>query len=108
MKLNKILGTSVGLLIIIVGIFGISAAFNRNFILAGICLLVAIGIGLLYAFSILTDYIDAYHAETRLLRADLAKLNKEMITAFETIDTNFETLVHAIDDFVVDLEGEEK
>lgn len=108
MKFNKILSTLVGLLIIIVGIFGISASFNQNFILAGICLLIDIGIGLVYAFCILVDYIDMYHTETRLLRADLAKLNKEIITAFENIDTNFETLVHAIDDFVVDLEGESK
>jgi hypothetical protein len=49
-----------------------------------------------------------YHTETRLLRADLAKLNQEIVTAFENVDTNFETLVHTIDDFVVELEEEKE
>ena len=101
---DKIIKIVVAILILGAAAAAIISAVNGEYINAVIYAIEATLIVLAYGCSLVIEGLDIYHAEVRLLREDLAKLNTEISKAFENVDTNFNVLVHAIDDFVADLE----
>lgn len=96
------------ILIPIFAIVGVINAFSGNTLHAILYGILAAIFAILEGISMLIDKIEIYHEETRLLRSDLAKLNKEISNAFDKVDQNFEALVGAIDDFAAELEGEDQ
>ena len=97
--------------LILIPIFGIAAVLNAvsgNIEYAILYGILAAIFAILEGISMLIDKIELYHEETRLLRKDLASLNIDISNAFDNVDKNFAALVHAIDDFVAELETEEE
>ena len=89
-------------------IIGIINAVSGNILHAILDGILAAVFAILEGISMLIDKIEMYHEETRLLRKDLASLNIDISNAFDNVDKNFAALVHAIDDFAAELEGEDQ
>ena len=107
MKLNIFITITSVILILTGGIFAVYAAIQGD---SSRAVLYGIGIAaliLLYGFMIIVDKLEQYHEEVSLLRKDLAELNIEISDAFDAVDSNFNTLVHALDDFIIELESTE-
>ena len=95
------------LVLILIPIFAVTCIINviaGNSIQAIAYGLLAAIFAILAGISMLIDKIEIYHEETKLLRADLAKLNSELSNAFGKVDQNFEALIGALDDFAAELE----
>ena len=108
MKIDKTTTFFTSLFIVLFAIFAVNNILNSKLLEGLSYMIIAILIAMIYAIYVISLYIDKYHKEVELLRKDLANLNREISQAFDAVDNNFAALVHAIDDFAAELEGEDQ
>ena len=108
MKIDKTTTFFTSLFIVLFAIFAVNNILNSKLLEGLSYMIIAILIAMIYAIYVISLYVDKYHKEVELLRKDLANLNREISQAFDAVDNNFAALVHAIDDFAAELEGEDQ